>query len=197
MSELFNNRYRISSPRLAGFNYSWEGYYFVTICTKNFRKFFGEIINQKMNYSEAAQIVDDKLKEIPFVFPNSKIDEFIIMPDHFHGIIILQSSEEEKPQYFLDPKICRDAIFANNSMKKITTQQGGITGENNPMLSYHSLSKIVRWLKGSTTHKIRKEVDPDFEWQSRFWDKIIWNDKQLNIIRNYIRNNPMKWKPRM
>jgi putative transposase len=197
MSELFNNHYRISSARLAGFDYSNEGYYFVTICTKKFRKVFGEIINQKMNYSRGGIIADKQWHMVPDLFLNAKIDEFIIMPDHFHGIILIQYPKEIKQQCFLDPKICRDAIFAKNSVKNITSQHGGITGENNPMLSYHSLSKIVRWFKGSSTYQIRKEVDPDFEWQSRFWDSIVWNNEQLFNIRKYIRNNPKKWQPRM
>jgi putative transposase len=197
MSELFKNRYRISSARLVGFDYSQEGYYFVTICVKRFRAVFGEITDQKIKYSKAAEIVDQTWNEIPNTFLNSKIDEFIIMPDHFHGIIKIEYPEGDKQHFILDQKKCRDAVFQHNPRQNINNHKGGITGDKNPMLSCHSLSKIIRWFKGSTTYNIREKIDPEFEWQSSFWDRIIWNDEQLNIIRKYIRNNPKKWKPRL
>jgi putative transposase len=195
MSELYKNRYRTSSARLAGFDYSKEGYYFVTICVRYFQAVFGEITDQKIKYTKAAEIVDQTWKEIPTAFPNAKTDEFIIMPDHFHGIIKIVYPEGDKQHFILNQKRKTESLVQPDSPKDFNNKGGGITGDKNPMLSCHSLSKIIRWFKGSTTYKIRKAIDPEFEWQNRFWDRIIWNERQLDIIRKYIRNNPMKWKP--
>lgn len=74
--------------RLSGFDYSGEGEYFITICTKNKKKFFGKIRNDKMILSEIGKIIENIWKEIPNKFENIKLDIHQVMPDHFHGIII-------------------------------------------------------------------------------------------------------------
>jgi hypothetical protein len=73
----------------------------------------------------------------------------------------------------------------------ITNKQGGITGNNNPML-YDNLSRIIRWYKGRVTFETRK-ILTGFSWQSRFHDRIIHNEEQLARVRQYIINNPQNW----
>lgn len=75
------------------------------------------------------------------------------------------------------------------------TNSGGVTGMRNPMNSEMALGKIIRYFKAKSTAEIRSNINPDFEWLSRYHDWIIRNDQQLSNFRKYIRNNPLKWNP--
>jgi len=89
MSDKFRNIYRIPSSRLSNWDYSNNGYYFVTICTKERKHYFGEIANNKMKLSKIGEIAKYHWFEIPKHFSFIELDEFIIMPNHVHGIIII------------------------------------------------------------------------------------------------------------
>jgi len=89
MAEKFQNKYRIASARLQTWDYGWNAAYFVTICTQNKECFFGNIIDGKMHLSETGNIAQKFWIEIPNHFPFTRLGEFIIMPDHMHGIIII------------------------------------------------------------------------------------------------------------
>src|SRR3972149_11281080 len=176
-TDLYKGKYRIESTRLKEWDYSTNGYYFVTICTKNQECVFGRIADGKMLLTRIGNIAKRLWLEIPEHFKNVELDEFIIMPNHIHGIVIIENQH------------CRDAI---NGVS--TTDGGGITLAHNPMLSENSLSKIIRWYKGRCTFEINKiQITIHFAWQSRFYDHIIRNEKSLQKIREYIHYNPLKW----
>ncbi len=168
---LYNNKYRIESARLRGWDYSSPGYYFITICTQNREYLFGDIINGEMVLSGCGEIAHQIWQEIPDHFDNIRLDNFVVMPDHIHGIIIID----------------RDAI---NSVS--INNGGGITGEYNPMM-HQNISRIIRWYKGRTTFESRK-IKSEFAWQGRFHDHIIRDQNALNSIRKYILQNPKNWK---
>ena len=86
---LFKNKYRIESARLPGYDYSQYGAYFVTIVTHNRENFFGEIVNGKMLLNEIGKIVLHCWNDLPNHYENIILDEFVIMPNHVHGIIII------------------------------------------------------------------------------------------------------------
>ena len=181
MTELFQNKYKIESTRLKDWDYSSDGVYYVTICTKNRECVLSKIIDARIQLSSIGEIVKKYWMEIPKYFENILLDEFIIMPNHVHGIIII------------DNERCRDAIN-RVSTKTINEQRGGITKNHNPMLS-KSLSTIIRWYKGRSSYEINKtQNEIYFAWQPRFYESIIRNEKQLNIIREYITNNPINWE---
>jgi putative transposase len=92
--EKFKNKYRIPSARLACWNYGSPGLYFITICTKNRKHFFGEIKNDEMFLNEIGVIADKCWAEIPDHFQNTTLGQFVIMPNHVHGIIIIDGSVE-------------------------------------------------------------------------------------------------------
>jgi REP element-mobilizing transposase RayT len=89
--EKFKNKYRIGSKRLQYWDYSWNGYYYITICSKNRECYFGEIQDDKMILNEIGKIAQKYWIEIPIHFNNAKLDEFVIMPNHIHGIIIIDN----------------------------------------------------------------------------------------------------------
>ena len=90
----FKNKYRIPSTRLQNWDYSSSGWYYVTICTKDRICYFGSITNRKINLSDIGKIAKQYWKEIPDHFNNIILEEYTIMPNHIHGIIIIQNNVE-------------------------------------------------------------------------------------------------------
>ena len=173
MSERFKGKYRIKSARLAGWDYSQNGAYFITICTQQKQHFFGKVDNGEMQHSQTGHNAHKYWSEIPKQFAFASLGAFIIMPNHMHGIIFIENA-------------CSEATINGNDGKN-----GGTTGNHNPML-HNSVSRIIRWYKGRTTYENRK-IDPNFAWQAKFYDIIIWDENALTRISNYIKNNPKNW----
>src|SRR5664280_688840 len=98
MCSLFRNKYRIESTRYRGYDYSSPGKYFITICTKNKIRYFGKIDNQKMILSELGNYLQNEWLKTPDIRPdmNITLDEFVVMPDHFHAIIIIGENQYNK-----------------------------------------------------------------------------------------------------
>ena len=119
----FNNRYRIESSRLQDWDYGWNASYFITICTANRKLYFGDIIINNnlrpiniMQLSEIGELVHQFWLEIPNQFPFIRLDEFVIMPNHVHGILVI-----DKPNdgiYDIDRCDGRDAINRVYQIKK-------------------------------------------------------------------------------
>lgn len=165
----------IKQYRLPGYDYSGEGEYFVTICSGKRKRYFGKIENGTMILSEIGKIVERIWKEIPNNYTNVKTDTYQIMPDHFHGIIIIKEIPRKESK--------------RNLMNQIPTFKSGII--NNPMeLKAVTLGRIIREFKGRVTFEARK-INPGFMWQSRFHDRIIRDEKEYYFISEYIMNNPV------
>lgn len=188
MQSQFQNKFRISSARLQPWDYSKNGAYFITICTQNREHFFGEIKNKEMQLSEIGKLAEQFWIEIPIHFPFIELGNFVVMPNHVHGILIINNPVETR------------FIASDNDINKETRliaslqdqNGGGICGNKNPMI-HDNISKIIRWYKGRCTFESRK-INSNFGWQSRFHDHIIRNSKSFEIIQNYIVENPLKWK---
>jgi putative transposase len=164
MCALFRNKYRIGSTRYRGYDYSSPGKYFITICTKDRKPYFGEVENGKMILSDLGIIAEKFWREIPGHFPNIDLDEYIIMPDHIHGILIINRD------YFVEaPKL----------------------GASTIKLGASTIGSIINQFKRICTITI-KSRGFDFAWQSRFHDHIIRTRIELYRIRKYIRENPEK-----
>lgn len=173
MESLFQKKYRVLSARLKGWDYSQDGYYFVTICTKNKEEFFGKIKNKEIFLSSIGKIAQKYWREILKHFPFVSLDKFVVMPNHIHGILIINNWSS------------KDAIY------RVSTKSGGVTQKHNPM-GKNSLGEIVRAYKAavkrfSTQNKI------SFAWQSRYHDHIIRNDREHNDIQDYILTNVVNW----
>ena len=147
--------------RLSHYDYSQNGYYFVTICCPNMS--FGNIKDAQMQLNCKGEIARDLWLEIPVRYPAVVIDQFVIMPDHIHGIVIIK-----KP------------VGANTVRPKIV----------GPTIDFPSLSRIIQMYKGAVAKTIHQKIDPGFKWQRSFHDRIIRNEKELDRLREYVRNNP-------
>lgn len=161
--------------RLLGYNYNLEGYYFITICTQHRIKYFGSIKNNEMILNKYGRIAEKFWQKIPNHYKNVAIDEFIIMPNHIHGIIQIVGAEQCSA-----PTICSGAEHCSAP-----------TGRNK---NYGLLSKMVKSFKEMVVKQIHQKFnDYKFQWQRSFYDHIIRNEKGLYNIREYIINNPLMW----
>lgn len=160
--------------RLPDFDYSGDGEYFVTICTADRKPYFGKIENGKIILSPIGKIVEKIWNEIQDNFENIRLDTHQVMPEHFHGIIIIKESNTHK-----------------HLINQMPTFKSSI--KNNPMeLKTITLGRIIRWFKGLVRFEAKK-INPDFRWQSRFHDRIIRDEKEYYFISEYIMNNPINW----
>ncbi len=180
---LFKNTYRIESTRLKDYDYSSNGYYFITLCTKNRECIFGEIINEKMQLSAIGEIVFQGWKNSFVIRKELFRDEFVIMPNHIHGIVII-----------------KDQNKTPNPINNVETH-GRASQSNRVSLPRtnrlpKSISSFIAGFKSAMTKSINEfRQTPGMSlWQSRFYDHIIRDEKSLNKIRNYIVNNPINWQ---
>lgn len=151
--------------RLPYYNYASSGLYFVTICCHNREYLFGEIVNGEINLSNIGKYVFECLRNLPKKLQYVILDEFVIMPNHIHVILGINNPEED-----------------------LTLKEKRFQIEKN------SLSLIVRNFKSTVTLLSRKEFPGIIIWQSRFYDRIIRNERELIAIRRYIQNNPLQWE---
>ncbi len=186
MSKQFKNKYRIEPTRLKNWDYGWNAPYFLTICTKDRFHFFGEVLNGQMVLNEIGMIAHNNWLQIPNHFPFVILGNFVVMPNHVHGIVIIDKPDDGRHHDAVEARL----IAPLPPTEPIKTT-GGITGHNNPMLQ-DNLSKIIRWYKGRTTFELRKK-HPNFAWQPRYHDHIIRNDLSFHKISEYIINNPLNW----
>lgn len=216
MQNKFKNKYRIPSTQLQTWDYSKNGAYFITICTQNREHFFGYIQNGMMQLSEIGKLAEQYWLEIPKHFPFIELGNFVVMPNHFHGILIINNFSNSVETRFIasnngnennennennETRLIASNINENNEnnennetrlIASLQENVGGFSGDKNPML-HENISKIIRWYKGCCSFECRK-INANFAWQSRFHDHIIRNSKSFETIQNYIFENPLNWK---
>jgi putative transposase len=136
--------------RLAGFDYSETGAYFVTICARNRQRLFGEIVEGQIRCSRSGSIVASCWDAIPRHFGHVALDAFVVMPNHVHGVLL-----------FLE------AVGAGHA---------------------RPLQVVVGSFKSAASRLIGASV-----WQRNYWEHIIRSDGELDSIRSYIEDNPLRW----
>ena len=162
----YKNKYRTDSTRLKSWDYKNPWWYYVTICTNNHKEWFGEILNSKMMLNDLGKMASEYWLKIPFHYPEVELDEFIIMPNHLHGIIILNELPSVETPYMV-------------------SLQGN---------KQHSLGDVIGKYKAAVTRQSRKMGYKQYHWQPRFYDRIIRNERELFQIRKYVQQNPLKWE---
>lgn len=119
MASRFRQRYRIETTRLNGFDYSKPGSYFITICTKDRKPLFGEIIDEKIRLSETGIIVSECWSDLPNHYRNIILDEFIVMPNHIHGIIFIRNGLDINPKHGLSEFIRAFKSFSSRRINEL------------------------------------------------------------------------------
>lgn len=172
-----SKQYRQPSYRLRGYDYRQSGWYYFTICTHGRRSWFGFVEHDRVCVNMPGSIVWNCWLAIPFHHSNAVLDEFIVMPDHVHGVIrIINGNNTPTPD--------DNFIFSHHVKRNEQSFHSIISPQSN------SLSVIIRLFKSATSRLIRASSNPSFQWQRSFHDRIIRNEQELNRIRKYIRDNP-------
>ena len=162
----YKNTYRIETTRAQWWNYGADAMYFITICTRGREHFFGEIVEGEMKLSPVGVIADVLWHEIPHHARFVRLGEFIVMPNHIHGILVI-----DKKGNALDE--CGE--------ERCYQHQGKAT-----------ISSVVGGYKSSVTRHANR-LGYAFAWQPRFYDHIIRDNQSLQRISDYIANNPFCW----
>lgn len=170
ITELHNRK----PARHKDYDYNNEGYYFVTICSNQKKNLLGKIINGNIVLSKTGYIVDECWRTIPKHFHNVELDHYQIMPNHLHGIVIINS--------------VGDANFASLN-KNIRNAKFAFPTDRTKM----TLSKIIQQFKRQVTIET-KNLFKSKIFQRSFYDRIIRNEKELYNIQKYIIDNPLKWE---
>lgn len=192
----FNDeKHRRISVRLKSCDYTGPAAYFITICTYEKECHLGEMRNGNLKFSPIGLKVRQVWREIPRHFNYIRLDQFIVMPNHIHGIVIQQrpfQTRDANRELLLTGNInednnmgqCRSAIYdtrlADNFYSTISPKPG-------------SLAVIVRTFKGVITRWCRLHGYNYFNWQRNYHEHVIRSNDELANIRQYIKNNPIKW----
>lgn len=190
--KIYKNRYRVSSARADWHAYD-GGFYHVTVCTKDRELYFGEIVDGTMRMSEIGKYAEEQFLNVTSYYPYAEIPVFIVMPNHIHAIVVIDNRPPRRDAIYRVSDIHRvkEDMMDDSSMDS-ETPKGGLTGNDNPML-HQRLGTVIRGLKARVTH-YANEKGIGFAWQSRFHDRIIRNQKDLNETAKYVENNVVKWK---
>jgi REP element-mobilizing transposase RayT len=209
---LYENKYRIEPTRLTGFDYGSNAAYFITICTKDRINYLGNIVetdNYPFNVephdyashsnetgncpflqkTPIANITEQFWFEIPQHYPFVILDEFIIMPNHIHGIIIINKNDVETHDYASHNK--NDNASHNNktdnrpSLHQWQENKFGVQSKNIPA--------IIRGFK-SSVKKFANLNNIEFEWQTRYYDRIMRDEDEMQRTRIYINRNIENWR---
>ncbi len=166
-----SQNHRRRSIRLKGYDYSQVGAYFVTICVQHRKHLFGNVVDGKMVLNEWGQVVSDEWIKTPTLRPNVELDSWVVMPNHFHGIILIT-----------------DVLHAH-------AEEGLITEPASFQSPSQTIGAIVRGFKSAVTKQINimRKTPAVPLWQRNYYEHIIRDEDALNRIRQYIINNPAKW----
>ena len=167
--------------RLKGYDYSFPGYYFVTICAKDRLPIFGNVINGEMILNDYGEIFNRCWNDLPDHYGNIILDEFVVMPEHIHGRI--EIVEPESPAGTgLKSVPAGDCESSTNFVQKINP------GKKN------NLSEIIRGFKTFSSKNINQKMQKNnFKWQRSFYDRIIREKNEYCKIKKYIKYNPEYW----
>ena len=180
-------RHNRHSVRLPKYDYARPGMYYVTICIHDRRdRLFGDVVDGKMVLNDAGEYTQKCWTDISIHYPKIKLDEFVVMPNHVHGIIVI-----------------RDFVGAGLSRPSFPPAKAGSSRPKSDVASIKTgrddraptLGNMVAFFKYQSTKRINAKRQSGIQkiWQRNYYEQIIRNEKLLLQIRQYIRNNPLNW----
>jgi REP element-mobilizing transposase RayT len=200
------------SIRLKGYDYSQAGLYFITICVQDRTCLFGKVVNGEMELNEAGKIAVSCWVEIPAHFPNATLHEYVVMPNHIHGIIELSGTSVGAKN--ISPEIGTENETFGIGTKNISTENriGNETvriGAKNfspqppeplksessrPRGTSQTIGSVVRGFKIGVTKWLHQNSNVHHVWQRDYYEHIIRDELSYIRITDYITDNPAKWQ---
>ena len=202
-----DSHHRRRSIRLKAYDYSTAGAYFVTIVTQERLCVFGDVADGEAHLTDAGEMIRQVWHEIPIRFPSFEIDEFVVMPNHIHGILIIHSpvgvplvgtqdaahaKTTDSPSFVgVLPTDAARPTYGDRTTTRVAPTEGGNA----------TLGEVVGAYKSLTTLEYSKGVEnygwPPFDkrlWQRNYYERIIRDNRELDGAREYIANNPTQWE---
>ena len=171
----------------------WHKYngaeYFVTICTADRAHYFGTVRAGQTQLTAVGECLRVQIENVQNHYPYAEIPLYVIMPNHVHLIVVIDS-DKTPPNVVGTRFIASVDDIGADAMNRVPT--GGVTGNKNPMLN-ETLGTVIRGLKARVT-KFARENGIPFGWQSRYHDRIVRSQNEMNRIAEYIEQNPAKWE---
>lgn len=189
------------SIRLPSYDYTSSGAYFVTICTKNRQHFFGEIRNGKMILSKIGKIASQNWRDISNHYDHVELGEFVVMPNHIHGIIWIVGIRHDLPDKNETVGASLGMTKDENMNNRVRQDEPRRKPRREPLHKREfgapqsgSLSMIINHFKASVKRWCNKNGCDYFLWQRNYYEHIIRNNDDLNNISEYIKTNPSNWE---
>ena len=159
------------SIRLKGYDYTQVGAYFITVRTRGGHLLFGDIVGAKTHLTKVGDVADACWRDIPHHYPNVDLDEYIVMPNHVHGIVVLLGQD------------CK-----GTACRAPTAEQ---FSRPTPL----SIPTIVRSFKAAVTRQVHLIhcFSKASLWQRNYYEHVIRDDTSLDRVRDYILTNPLRW----
>jgi putative transposase len=166
------------SLRLPDYDYQFGGFFF-TLVTENRARLFGQIENGEFRQTPEGAIVKEEWLRTPMLRREVRLDEWIVMPDHFHAIVFIASENVGGACWRPFQKQIPDSTERIRSIQP----------------AQHSLARIINQFKATPTRRINelRKTPGRKVWQRNYHDRIIWNAVELDKLREYIRGNPPRW----
>ncbi len=199
LSKLIENmtqRHHRRSLRLKYYDYSEPGAYFITICTRHHQCIFGEIVEGEMILNTYGKIAQKCWLDIPKHFPNVELDEFVIMPNHIHGIIII--TDVGAPLAGALNKRADVGAIHELPLRNLN-QLAGAQNKRAGASPAPTIGNIIGTYKSIVVNRCLKifkknKLYMGKLWQRNYYERILRDERELNKIREYIINNPIKWE---
>ena len=204
----YKNKYRIPSARHQHWDYRWAAAYFITICTHHRLHYFGDVVDKRMVLSPLGVLADVFWYEIKNHAQHIELGEFVVMPNHMHGILILTGVENVETRHALSPPNApnvsnvetRHALSLPNepnvetrhALSLPTTPPKTLGQQRFQNQGKNSISSIIGGYKSAVT-KHAHRLGFDFAWQPRFHDHIIRDEPSFDRISQYIIDNAENW----
>lgn len=173
------------SIRLKGYDYTHAGAYFITICSHQREHVFGEIVNGEMKLNKLGLVAKQQWEKLPKRFPNIELGAFVLMPNHEHGIIQIIEQQRRGMAESLQN-------LDEESSRYAPTENQQKFGKMIP----NSIPTIVRSYKSAVAYRINlmRGVKAAPVWQRNYYEHVIRNDRELELITRYIDYNPLNWQ---
>ncbi|PEN11456.1 transposase [Longibacter salinarum] len=182
-----------TSRRTTGWDYAGTAVYFVTICTHRLTRIFGRVRSGRMELNSVGRIVAEEWQRSEEIRDEMTLDAFIVMPDHLHGIVWMDSADDDASSP-TPPTHGRASV-----LKKKTTGEKDEHKESEKERQLHrparSLGSFVAGFKCAATRRINRHRDTPGAsvWKRNYHDRIIRSARHLRMARQYIRDNPARW----